>query len=40
VTLKRPSFCTKLCYEYKICENGSFEFERFLVLNSFGVACV
>ncbi len=40
MTLRNTFICTKLWYEYKVCENGSFDFEKLLVLNSFGVICV
>jgi len=40
VTLRDIFICTKLWYEYKVCENESFDFERFLILNNFGVICV
>jgi len=41
VTLKNSFICTKLWYEYKICENESFGFfKKLLVLNSFDVVYV
>jgi hypothetical protein len=40
VTLRTTFTCTYLWYECKVCENWSFGFQRFLVLNGFDVVCV
>jgi hypothetical protein len=40
MTSRNTFACTKLWYECKVCKNLSFDFERLLVLNGFGVVYV